>query len=101
MLHINLQGLVASVAIGYSVSGTALMYLLLRSNWGKRVEKVQRDTVKEYDTGYTEPVDVLMLEEGPHIKLRHHTQVFSNNEQCVQRVNAAENNTLPNTEELR
>jgi hypothetical protein len=49
LLHINLQGLVAAVTIGYSVSSTALMYLLIRSNWNKRVEKVKRATVHDYE----------------------------------------------------
>ncbi|KAL7535951.1 hypothetical protein ACHAXR_006824 [Thalassiosira sp. AJA248-18] len=42
--HFDLQGLVAAVTIGYSVSGTALMYLLLRSNWDKRIETIRRAT---------------------------------------------------------
>ena len=38
----NLQGLVAAVTVGYSVSSTILMYLLIRSNWKKRSAKVKR-----------------------------------------------------------
>ncbi len=40
----NLQGLVAAVTIGYSVSSTIIMYLLIRSNWKKRSAKVTRIT---------------------------------------------------------
>ena len=40
----NLQGLVAAVTMGYSVSSTILMYLLIRSNWKKRSAKVMRIT---------------------------------------------------------
>jgi len=47
-LNINLQGLVAAITIGYSVSSTALLYLLIRSNWSKRVEKVKCATVEAY-----------------------------------------------------
>lgn len=59
VLHINLQGLVAAVTIGYSVSSTALLYLLIRSNWTKRIEKVKRATVKEYEES---PVEVLVVD---------------------------------------
>lgn len=67
LLHINLQGLVAAVTVGYSVSSTALMYLLIRSNWDKRVEKVKRATVKDYEEYQDSPVrgspiEVLMKE---------------------------------------
>jgi len=40
----SLQGLVAAVTVGYSVSSTILMYLLIRSNWKKRSAKVMRIT---------------------------------------------------------
>ena len=40
----NLQGLVAVVMVGYSVSSTITMYLFTRSNWKKRSEKVMRVT---------------------------------------------------------
>lgn len=40
--NFDLQGLVAAVTIGYSVSSTVLLYLLIRSNWEKRVHKVQK-----------------------------------------------------------
>ena len=40
----NLQGLVAAVTMGYSVSSTIIMYLLIRSNWKKRSAKVLRST---------------------------------------------------------
>jgi hypothetical protein len=83
VLHINLQGLVASVAIGYCVSGTALMYLLLRSNWSKRVAKVQRATVKEYESGHNEPAKVLVLEEDPDIEFSDNTQSCSNDKNFV------------------
>ena len=43
-----MQGLVAAVTIGYSVSSTALLYLLIRSNWSKRVEKVKRATAEAF-----------------------------------------------------
>eukprot|EP00804_Cyclotella_cryptica_P030953 CCRYP_018812-RC/>CCRYP_018812-RC protein AED:0.04 eAED:0.04 QI:429/1/0.75/1/1/1/8/954/926 len=100
-LHINLQGIVASVTIGYSVSGTALMYLLLRSNWSKRVEKVQRSTVNEYNIGHNEPIEVLVCDEAASIESMNHFQSCRNDERCVQRVNADENSTLPCTEKLR
>lgn len=38
----DLQGLVAAVTMGYSVSSTVIMYLLIRSNWKKRLKKVLR-----------------------------------------------------------
>lgn len=38
----DLQGLVAAVTMGYSVSSTVIMYLLIRSNWKKRLKKVMR-----------------------------------------------------------
>ena len=40
----NLQGLVAAVTVGYSVSSTIILYLFIRSNWKKRSEKVMRVT---------------------------------------------------------
>lgn len=40
----NLEGLVAAVTMGYSVSSTILLYLLIRSNWKKRSAKVMRIT---------------------------------------------------------
>ncbi len=40
----NLEGLVAAVTMGYSVSSTILLYLLIRSNWKKQSAKVMRIT---------------------------------------------------------
>jgi Na+-driven multidrug efflux pump len=40
----DLQGLVSAVTMGYSVSSTIIMYLLIRTNWKKRSEKVKRVT---------------------------------------------------------
>lgn len=40
----NLQGLVAALTMGYSVSSTIIMYLLIRSNWTKRSAKVMKIT---------------------------------------------------------
>ncbi|KAL7485945.1 hypothetical protein ACHAW6_011541 [Cyclotella cf. meneghiniana] len=94
VLHINLQGLVASVTIGYSVSGTALMYLLLRSNWRKRVAKVQRATVKESESVHNEPLRELALNEAPNINLSDCTQSCSNDKTFVQRVNTDHNSKV-------
>lgn len=94
VLHINLQGLVASVTIGYSVSGTALMYLLLRSNWSKRVAKVQRATVKESESVHSDPFRELALDEAPKINLSDSTQSCSNDKTFVQRVNTDHNSEV-------
>lgn len=34
-LNINLEGVAASVVVGYSVTGTSLMYILIRSDWDR------------------------------------------------------------------
>jgi hypothetical protein len=89
VLHINLQGLVAAVTIGYSVSGTALMYLLIRSNWNKRVEKVKRATIsepeenEEQEDEYDIPVEVLMVEKvpSPSCNIIDHTYSCSGDEE--------------------
>ena len=48
--NFDLSGLVAAVSIGYSVSGTVLMYLLVRTNWDKRIAKVRRATSLVWET---------------------------------------------------
>lgn len=38
-LHFDMQGLTASVVVGYSITGTCLLYILIRSDW-ERLSKI-------------------------------------------------------------
>lgn len=38
-LKLNLEGVTASVVVGYSITGTCLMYILIRSDW-ERLSKI-------------------------------------------------------------
>lgn len=66
-MNFDLQGLVAAVTLGYSVSGTVLMYLLIRSNWDKRIEKVRRATSMGSEVDLKDekkPTEVLVYNNG-------------------------------------
>lgn len=64
------------------------MYLLIRSNWNKRVEKVKRATISEPEENekqedeYDIPVEVLMVEKvRPSCNVIDHTYSCSGDEE--------------------
>ena len=62
------------------------MYLLIRSNWNKRVEKVKRATVEDYEDYQDGPVEVLMVEKASSDKMSSNTQSLSDDEEYEDRL---------------
>jgi len=63
----DLQGLTAAVVIGYVVTGAALSYVLLGTNWDKVAEKIHRETNNHRATTSTmddDDNDVVVLPTG-------------------------------------
>ena len=55
-MHINLQGITSAVILGYSVSGTVLLYILLRSDWERLSQCVnQRNKLEDEELNKSVP----------------------------------------------
>jgi Na+-driven multidrug efflux pump len=54
-LNVNLEGVTASVVIGYSVTGTCLMYILIRSDW-ERLSRIVVELNADLDSSSSSSV---------------------------------------------